>query len=236
MSTANPFATLAILLVGAASLADAAQGTSSVTAINVLALPDETMSTRAQRLNERLRQDHPQGFALDASHVAHISLVHEFVRTQDLPKVYAEIQRVLSRHPLAGDELTARGLESAPWNGKQMLSVSVEKSPELAAAQDRLVETLRPYAADSGGSDAFVTTADAPKINGATIEYVRTYFEKHTGEGFKPHMTIGLGDESSADKLRAELPASATFKVTSVAVYQLGNDGTARKQLWRSPR
>lgn len=234
MFTGKAVAALAILLVGTASMAHAAQGEAQLMAINVLVLPDKPMQTRAQQLNESLRQENARSFALDATHATHISLLHEFVRTQDLPKVFIEIQRVLSRQPLAGHELTARGLESTPWNGTQMWSISVEKIPELSGAQDQLVEALRPYAVDTGGADAFVTTKDAPNINDETIDEVRTFRDKHTGEGFKPHITIGLADESSVDKLKSQLPPSTKFKAMSVAVYQLGNDGTARKELWRS--
>jgi hypothetical protein len=233
MFIGKALATLAVILAGAVSIAHAAQGQAPVTAINVLVLPGPTMQTRAKQLNERLRKEQPKSFALDATHVAHISLLHEFVRTQDLPKVYSDIERVLSRHPLLGHELTVRGLEPTPWNGAQMLSVALEKSPDLTAAQEQLVEVLRPYAVDTGGAEAFVTTKDAPEINDETIEYVRTYLDKHTGEGFKPHITIGIGDESSTEKLQPQLPAAEKFKIANIAVYQLGNDGTARKELWR---
>lgn len=234
MFIGKALATLAVVLAGSVSTTHAAQEQAPVTAINVLVLPDKPMQTRAQQLNERLRKDQPKSFALDATHAAHISLVHEFVRTQDLPKVYSDIERVLSRHPLVGRELTVRGLEPTPWNGAQMLSVSLEKSPELTATQEQLVQALRPYAVDTGGAEAFVTSKDERDINDETIKYVRTYLDKHTGEGFKPHITIGIGDESSTEKLKPQLPAAEKFKIADVAVYQLGNDGTARKELWRS--
>lgn len=234
MVTANILASLAMVVAGAVSVVNAAQGPAEVTAINVLVLPDKSMHTRAKQLNERLHQEQPRGFALDATHVPHISLVHEFVRTQDLPKVYADVERVFLKHPLVGHELTVTGLEPTPWNGTQMWSIALEKSAELVAAQEQLMEVLRPYAIDKGGAEAFNSAGDPSGINNETIEYVRTYREKHSGEGFEPHITIGLGDESSGDQLKSQLPGSEKFKVMNVAVYQLGNDGTARKELWRS--
>jgi hypothetical protein len=191
------------------------------------------MRTAAQRLNERLRKNDPEGFALDESHVPHLSLVHEFVRTEDLPNVYSAVDRVLSQHRLVERELTVHGLEHTPWNGKQMLNISVEKSVALSVLQDELVKVLRPYAADAGGPDAFRTTGDSSPINDATIDYVRTFFDKQTGSQFEPHITVGLGDAAGADKLKSELPAATKFKIAAVAVYHLGNDGTARTELWR---
>lgn len=236
MFEAKTFATLAILLTGVVSMAHAAPDASAVTAINVLVVPDKPMQMRAQQLNDRLRQEQPRSFALDTTHVPHLSLVQEFVRTQDLPKVYGDVERVLSQHPLVGHELMAKSLEPTPWNGTQMWSIAVEKSPDLVAAQEQLTQALRPYAVDSGGKDAFITTGDAAGVNDETIKYVRTYREKQMGAGFKPHVTIGLGDEPSGSKLKSQLSASEKFKVTGVAVYQVGNDGTARKELWRSSR
>ena len=233
MFTAFASATLAAVMIGAAPVSTAA-GSSSILAINILAVPDEAMRTTAQRLNERLRQNNPEGFALDASHVPHLSLVHEFVRTEDLPKLYSAIERVLTQHRLVERELTAHGLEHTPWNGKHMLSISVEKSVALSVLQDELVKVLRPYAADAGGPDAFRTTKDSPEINAATIDYVRTFFDKQTGPGFKPHIAVGLGDAAVDDKLqRSELRTPTKFKIAAVAVYHLGNDGTARTELWR---
>ena len=61
-----------------------------------------------------------------------------------------------------------------------------------------------------------------------TIEYVRTFVPKRTGDGFEPHITVGISDAPPADSFDP-----TAFKVDALAVYQLGNIGTARKELWR---
>ena len=47
----------------------------------------------------------PKGFALDATHHAHVTLLQQFVRTADLDKVYAAANKVLAEQgqPLAGN-------------------------------------------------------------------------------------------------------------------------------------
>src|SRR5262245_23808657 len=81
-----------------------------VVAINVLLLPDQQMSARARDLNRRLRETYPDGFALDDSHVPHISILHLYVRDGDLPGIFAAVHRVVVERSVVGIELTAKGL------------------------------------------------------------------------------------------------------------------------------
>jgi hypothetical protein len=211
-----------------ASRKGAAMKDSKTIAINVLLLPDQRMTARAQEINAQLRQGYPQGFALNASHVAHISILHRYVRTDDLPEVFTAVEQVDARHPMAGQMLTASGLESSPWQGHQVTSITVEKTPELAALQNDLVTALRPYTVESGDAAAFVSTPGEPNVGDETIDYVWTFVPKRTGEGFKPHITVGMTDAPPPAGLE-----QLQFKVAALAVYQLGNVGTARKELWR---
>jgi hypothetical protein len=211
-----------------ASRSGASMKDPKIVAINVLLLPDQSMSARAQELNAQLRQGYPQGFALNGSHVPHISIVHRYVKAEDLPKVFAAVEQTAAKHSIVGQTLTARGLEHAPWQGHQITSIKVDKTPELAALQKDLVAALQPYAVESGGADAFVTTPGEPHVGEETIEYVRTFVPKHTGEGFAPHITVGISDTPPAGDSKP-----VQFTAAALAVYQLGNIGTARKELWR---
>ena len=65
----------------------------AVTAIDVALEPDATMIQHAKANNARLLKAYPKGFALDATHNPHITLLQQFVRTADLDKVYAEFMR-----------------------------------------------------------------------------------------------------------------------------------------------
>jgi hypothetical protein len=57
---------------------------SSVTAIDTVLEPDETMVQHARAVNARLLGAYPNGFALDAAHHPHITMLQQFVRTADL--------------------------------------------------------------------------------------------------------------------------------------------------------
>lgn len=71
------------------------QATSDVTAIDILLAPDEVMLERAKVANERLRANYPKGFALDATHAPHVTIIQRFVRTSELDKVNAAVAKVL---------------------------------------------------------------------------------------------------------------------------------------------
>ena len=59
----------------------------AITAIDIALEPDATMIQHAQADNARLLKAFPKGFALDASHHPHISMLQQFVRTADLEGV-----------------------------------------------------------------------------------------------------------------------------------------------------
>src|SRR6516162_11929364 len=81
---------------------DATTSDTSVTAIDICLEPDATMVQHAEAVNARLRGVFPEGFALDASHRPHITLVQRFVRTADLDQVYAAAGKALANHDVAG--------------------------------------------------------------------------------------------------------------------------------------
>jgi hypothetical protein len=54
---------------------------------------------------------------------------------------------------------------------------------------------------------------------------------KASGANYAPHVTVGVGPESFVRELKAEGLAPFTFGARGVAVYQLGDFGTAQKRL-----
>jgi hypothetical protein len=68
-----------------------------VTAIDIALEPDATMIQHATAANARLLKSFPKGFSLDATHHPHISMLQQFVRTDDLDKVFAAANAVLAK-------------------------------------------------------------------------------------------------------------------------------------------
>ena len=65
------------------------------------------MVQRAQADNARLLKAYPNGFALDATHHPHLTMLQRFVRTADLDKVYAAANGVLAKERVANWKLRA---------------------------------------------------------------------------------------------------------------------------------
>ena len=68
-----------------------------VTAIDIALEPDATMLQHAKDANARLLKSFPKGFALDETHHPHITMLQQFVRTDDLDKVFATANEVLAK-------------------------------------------------------------------------------------------------------------------------------------------
>jgi hypothetical protein len=86
----------------------------TVTAIDIALEPDATMVQHARTDNACLLRDFPEGFALDATHHPHITMLQQFVRTADLDKVYSGAEEVLIKENVAGWKLKAFSTITSP--------------------------------------------------------------------------------------------------------------------------
>ena len=99
-----------------------------VTAIDIALEPDATMIQHAEAANAILRKVFPTGYALDATHRPHITMLQRFVRTADLDKVYAAVGDVLAGEKPAGWTLEAFKYDYVVWD-KAGLTVILIKHP-----------------------------------------------------------------------------------------------------------
>ena len=68
-----------------------------VTAIDIALEPDAAMIQRAKADNARLLKSFSKGFLLDATHHPHVTMLQQFVRTDDLDRVFAAANAVLAK-------------------------------------------------------------------------------------------------------------------------------------------
>jgi phosphoserine phosphatase len=204
---------------------------SEIIAIDILLEPDATMLQHSAANNARLLGVFPKGFALDATHTPHITLIQRFVRTADLDKVYAAAGKVL-----AGANVTALKLEAfkyyyIPTGANGLAGICAKPTPELLKLQADLIAAVAPFTVETGDSAAFVTRPDDPIIDPALIGYVSTFVPKGSGEHFNPHVTTGVAPKTYLDQMLAEPFKPFNFSPAGAAVYQLGQFGTAAKKL-----
>ena len=202
-----------------------------ITAIDILLEPDATMIQHATDTNDRLRKVFPKGFALDASHRPHVTLVQRFVRTEDLDKVYAAVGKVFATANVTGLKLEAFKYYYMPDKDLGLSGIVVKPTPELLKLEQAVIDAVTPFTVKTGTSAAFVTTPEDPEVLPELITYVSDFVPKHSGENYHPHVTTGLAPKDYLDKMLAEPFETFTFSPAGAAVYHLGHFGTAAKQL-----
>jgi len=204
---------------------------SPVTAIDILLEPDTTMLRHAEAVNARLREAYPQGFALDATHRPHITLLQRFVRSADLDEVYAAAGKVLAGTAVTSVKLEAVKQYYLPDKDVGVAGIVAQPTPELLELQRQMIAAVAPFTVETGDSSAFVTTPDDRIINPALIDYVSTFVPKSSGDRFNPHVTTGVAFRQYLDEMLSEPFEPFTFSPAGAAVYQLGQFGTAAKKL-----
>jgi 2'-5' RNA ligase len=202
-----------------------------VTAIDIALEPDATMVQHAMAANSRLLKSFPKGFALDETHHPHVTMLQQFVRTDDLDKVFAAANAVLAKEKPAAWTLKAVKYYYIPSPPIGLTGIVVEPTEDLHRLQDELIAAVRPFTVKPGTPAAFFSDDGGRDIQKSLIEYVANFVTVAAGERFNPHVTIGVGTETYLSKMLAEPFASFTFSAIGASVYQLGSFGTARKEL-----
>ena len=224
---------IAIALIGIAPLlvsASLAQQ-NPVTAIDIALEPDATMLQHAQADNARLLKSFPKGFALDATHNPHVTMLQQFVRTADLEKVYAALDKVFATEKPTSWKLKAFKYYYIPVPPVGLAGIVVEPTEDLLRLQQKIIDAVTPYTEKTGTPAAFMSTEDGKDIQGSLLNYVADFVTIAAGKKFNPHVTIGVGTETYLNDMLAAPFDAFTFSPAGASVYELGSFGTARKEL-----
>jgi 2'-5' RNA ligase len=226
---------LAAFSIGVAPLLGYAETSSAqqnpITAIDIALEPDATMIQHAQTDNARLLKAFPKGFALDATHHPHVTMLQQFVRTADLDKVYAAANKVLSSEKPTSWKLKAFKYYYIPSPPIGLAGIVVESTADFHRLQQELIDAVTLFTVRTGTPAAFMSTEDGRDIQSFLIDYVANFVKIAAGEKFNPHVTIGVGTEDYLNAMLAEPFEAFMFSPASASVYQLGSFGTARKEL-----
>ncbi len=209
----------------------------SVTAIDIALEPDATMVDHATAANARLRSIDADGFQLDATHNPHISLLQRYVNTTDLDKVFAAVDALVAQSAAAGTDLKAFKYYYIPWGDIGLGGIVVDPTDALLKLQADIIAAVAPFTVATGTADAFLSDSGGSDIVTPLIDYVADFVPEASGDKFNPHVTIGLAPKTYLDTMLAEPFETFTFSSVGLSVYQLGEFGTARKELkgWDFP-
>jgi 2'-5' RNA ligase len=200
-------------------------------AIDVLLQPDAKMLVEASSWNARMRKESPEGFELDAEHAPHITLVQRFIAESDLGSVIAAVDRVKSAVDPGKIQMTATGLYHIPSGKIGVAGIVIEPTEELRLLQNAVIEAVEPFAQIGGDASAFVPDTSGTAFDPMLFKYVETFVPSQAGKKFNPHVTIGIAPIGWLEVLEKQPFTKFSFGANGIAVYQLGNFGTASKRL-----
>jgi 2'-5' RNA ligase len=203
----------------------------SVIAINILLDPDAATVAKARATNARLREDFPAGFALDADHAPHITLLQRFVRTADLDQVAKAVIDVLRTEQSMNWECRAIGLYALADKNLGLVGIVIEPTEDLRRLQQKIIDAVAPFSVENGTAEAFAPRPDGEPIGQPTVDYVNHFVGPRTGQNYHPHLTVGIGTLGFVDALKAEPFEPFTVRAVSVSLYQLGDYGVAQRKL-----
>jgi hypothetical protein len=217
-----------------AQQADAA-GQHDVTAIDILLDPDATMLQHAQAANARLLENYPKGFSLGGAHAPHITMLQRYVRTADLPKVFAAADKVFAKDNPTGWKLTAFKYGYVGEKTMAVGNIMVKPTPDLLRLQQEVIDAVTPFTVPTGTAAAFVTTPQDPDIIPQLLPYVAEFVPKYSGAYYDPHVSIGVSTPDFLDTMASAPFEDFTFSPVGASIYHLGNYGTAMKKLHSIP-
>ena len=178
-----------------------------------------------------MREQSPEGFRLDAEHIPHITLIQRFIAEDDLISVLAAVDRVKSTSDTAEMRLTANGLYHIPSGKIGLAGIVIAPSDALRALQDAVIGAVNPFARTGGDASAFVPDPTGTPFPPFLFQYIETFVPNQTGKNYNPHVTIGIAPIGWLENIEQQPFSSFTFGAKGIAVYHLGNFGTAARRL-----
>jgi hypothetical protein len=209
-----------------------------LTAIDVLIDPDDATIQRAREVNAQMLESMPEGWILDDTHQPHITTLQRYVRTAELDRVYDAIEATVAATDMAALAYQAVQITHADWGfpGYAPAALLVQVSPEVLDFQAALVAAVAPFSGSGGTAAAFVTDP-GEEISPTIIDWVEAFVPDQIGEGnYLPHLTVGVATFEDLEVIEAEPFEAIDVHPADVAVYHLGNNGTARTLLKRWAR
>jgi hypothetical protein len=205
----------------------------SIIAVDILLEPDGRMMAHAESNNARLRQVFPDGFALDAEHRPHITLLQCFVAAKDLEALSDATGDVIRIAKVTSMELQAVRYGYTPGPGMGLAGIWAVLTPELSKLQANVIAAATPFMTATATIAAFTAGHENAAFDTALIDYVSGFVAHNAGANFEPHVTTGVAAIDYLDRMVAEPFPAFAFAPASAAVYQLGPFGTAARLLKR---
>ncbi|MBN1359912.1 MAG: 2'-5' RNA ligase family protein [Sedimentisphaerales bacterium] len=190
-------------------------------AVDIVLLPDETVSAQAVAVNRDLVERYGRHIVLDGEHLPHISLAMGCIETEDIEPARRDLE-VVARECPPGDLVITGIATILNAAARQISSFLLAQTEALHALHERVMTEMQAY---------FTYDVAAQMVYGdqevaeTTLGWICTYPEKAAFRAFYPHITLGYGSVSSP--MIFPIPC----KASRLALCHLGNHCTCRKVL-----
>ncbi|HLV92067.1 MAG TPA: 2'-5' RNA ligase family protein [Aequorivita sp.] len=204
----------------------------NIIAIDVLLTPSEELNKHSILLNSLIKENNPSTLQLDENHIPHITLLQCFVKESDLPEIIKSLEGLFEA--VKDESFNASKIVYDKETEDSFAMIQVDNSLVLADVHSRVIDQLKPFIVQNGSQESFVPNPDGSPINKFTVDYVPNFVEKYSYENFDPHISLGTANKLYLDSLARNVFQPIQFKAPSLAIYQLGDFGTAQKKIWVS--
>ena len=206
---------------------------SDLTAVDIMIQPDANAIERAREVNRRMPLSIPAGLTLDDTHLPHITVLQRYLITADLDLAYSAIESTIAATDVAALSYHVPGITySEHWGppGQAAAVLGVHPNQQVLDLQAALLAAVTPFTG-TGGTDAAFVTDPGQQISATTKDWVETYQPNQVGANYTAHLTVGLATVADLKAMQAEPFDEFDVRPVGLAVYQLGNNGTARARL-----
>lgn len=190
-------------------------------AIDVVLLPDQSLTELAIEVSRRFSLNFPDGIALNAKNcLPHISLAMGVIEQNRLKEISEVLSKVASHRGI--NSLIIRSCRSVTIStGKIVSELSLEKTKNLQDLHEAVMNGLQPFV-------SYIVSphmvAPPHPIDDFTLSWIANFRKNSAFERFNPHITLGFGVVGPID-----LPSR--FSASALALCHMGNWCTCRKVL-----
>lgn len=159
------------------------------------------------------------------------------MRTAELEDVYDAVEKTVADTDMAALSYEITNIAHADWGfpGYGPTVPQVKVSPKVLDFQAKLLAAIEPFV-ESGGTAAAFVADPVEEISLTIIDWVENYVPAQIGKAnYLPHLTVGAAKFDDLKIIEAEPFDPSTVHAVGVAVYHLGNNGTARALLKEWP-
>jgi hypothetical protein len=191
-------------------------------AVDIVLLPDETMTTRTIDANANLVPRCGRQIALDAEMcLPHVSLAMGCIEAEAIERV-TELLAVMGSENPVGELMVTGVVTSLNSRGESISVFAVAKTQAVQRLHEQIMGAMQPYF--SHDVNEAMIYGDEP-VTETTLAWIRSFREKAAFGAYFPHLTIGYGTVEQVMRFPRRFAAS------QLAVCHLGNHCTCRKVL-----